>query len=647
MKSQTMRNESCWKKEWGKIKRWRWDLILEVIIIIAWACFVGRDYLNFQSSYYIGGGEVEMSSQSHYFWSNLLHCGTCAFWNGSINGGNPAFIELHGMPLHPLVSLSTLVFGGINGSKLVMVCLLIMAGMASWWLGLVIKLGRFSRIWSGALAVAGGHLAGKFANGGMSIIFSIAVVSLVLPPLVDLFWNRNRKAVVWLALALAGAWLAGHSYTQIVLFITWIPVALVLFFGEKIAGRPFFLRLLQAVGISILLAGVLFAPLTHFLPNFAKFTDETLGIYQTLGYVPLNLVISDLVFLNSDALAKAPFLYVNANYIGWIPVLLAVFGLFLFKKEYRKLQGFFWLSIGLVFLVCSHEFSQLILRVSPVFSMLRYLPISTSLAIPPLIGLAGMALDRLTKVEWIYVNFSWGEKFTHRLSIMSVILFFLAFISIASVYQFSKQFYYVEQLKPSSAELDWLKTDSAQWVGPLGSNWIPPLLDRGQKLITFRPWDWRERNIPTVYVAAVHNPLNNPIPNVTQRIGEVDLVKDPSAEYALIQAGDQLIPCKAASLGGYIDVSCNSPAAGTLVVKENAWSGWTVRVDGKTTALENSNWLQTRGLEGQHTYSFRYQPWDVWVGIALMLAGIAAIIAFLKYGSNSQDRTEDELISHK
>jgi hypothetical protein len=641
MKTQTMQNESWWQKGWGRIKRWRWDLILEAIIIIAWACFVGRDYLNFQSSYYIGGGELEMSSQSHYFWSNLLRCGTCAFWNGSINGGNPAFIELHGMPLHPLVSLSTLLFGGINGSKLVMIGMLIMAGMASWWLGLVIKLGRFSRVWAGALAVAGGHLAGKFANGGMSIIFSIAAVSLVLPPLVDLFWNRNRKAVVWLALALAGAWVAGHSYTQIVLFITWILAALVLFFGEKIAGRSFFLRVLQAVGISILLAGVLFVPLAHFLPNFAKYADETLGIYQSLGYAPLNLVISDLVFLNTDALAKAPFLYVNANYIGWIPILLAMCGLFLVKKEQRKLQGFFWLSVGLVFLVCSHEFSQIMLSISPVFSMLRYLPISTSLAIPPLIGLAGMALDRLTKVEWININFSQGEKTTHRISLFSIALLLIAVISIASAYKFSKQFYYVEELKPPSAELDWLKTDSAEWVGPLGSNWIPPLLDRGQKLVTFRPWDWKSRDLPAVFLALVHNPQNNPIPNVAQRIGEVDLVKDPAAEYASIRAGDQLFPCKATSLGGNIDVSCNSPAPGILVVKENAWSGWSLRVDGKPVALEESNWLQTRGLEGQHTYSFRYQPWDVWVGIALMIGGIVAIIAFLKKGSNSQDKTED------
>ncbi len=627
---------------WKKVKTWRWGLILEFLLIIVWACFVGRDYLNFQTTYYVGGGEVEMSSQSHYFWNNLLRCGTCVFWNGSINGGNPAFVELHGAPLHPLVALPTLLFGGINGSKLTMIGILIMAGMASWWLGLVIRLGRFSRLWCAALAVAGGHLAGKFANGGMSIVISIAAVSLVLPPLVDLFWNRNRKAVIWLAVTMSFAWLAGHSYTQIVLFLTWIPAALVLFFREKIAGRPFYLRVLQAIGISILLAGLLFVPLAHFYPNFAKYTDQELSIYQSLGYIPFNLVIRDLVFLNSDALAKAPFLYVNANYIGWIPILLAVSGLFLQKKEERKLQGFFWLSIGLVLLVCSHEFAQLMLAISPVFSMLRYLPISTSLVIPPLIGLAGLALDRLTKVEWINVNFSRGENSTHRISIFNAALLFIAVLSVASAYQFSKQFYYTLEQKPQNSELDWLKVDSAEWVGPLGSNWIPPLLERGQKLITFRPWDWKGRDLPLTYLATIHNPQNIPQPNVFQRIGEVDIVRDPGAEYAFIQTGDIQVPCKATSVGGNIDVSCNSPDSGTLIVKENSWDGWTVHMDGKRAVLEDSKWLQTAGLEGNHTYSFRYQPWDVWVGFALALVGIVIIIGFLRMKSDSSEVINEE-----
>lgn len=620
----------------------RWFLVAEIVFIFAWALYLGREYLNFDIQFMVGGSEVEMSTQSHYFWENLFRCGTCVFWNDSINGGNPAFIEMHGAPLHPLVLISTLLFGGINGTKVVMLGALIMSGFAMWWLGRVLKLGSVARLWSAALGVAGGYLAGKFSIGGVPVPLSIAAVTLTLPPLVDLFWNRNRHAVVWLGVTMAMAWTAGNGYVQIVFILSWVLASLVLFFYAKIGERPFYFRLLQAAGFSIAFAGLLIVPLIHFFPFFTKFGDSGVGVFQTLQYLPLNLVIRNLDFLQSEELMKSGILFINANYIGWIPVILAIFSLTVMKKTEKGLFGFFWLSIGLVFLVSSLEFFQFVQRFFPDIAALRNLPMATSLAVPPIIALGAICLDRLIHRDWLMFSLTFGENKTRSLSLFQAILIVVAISSVIENYSFSKQFYYSAKLNPSDTELNWLHVDSAEWVGPLGSNWIPYLLEQRQKLVVFRPWSWKNRDDPAAFLALIHNPQNNPDPNVIQRIGEVDIVKNPEAEYAFLQMDDRTIPCKAKSTGGQLEVECDSPQPGILIVRENFWDGWKVWVDGKKAELLPSRWLQTNSLSGRHVYHFRYLPWDTWVGLALAIGGVIVAILFLRHSPKKEENAESD-----
>ena len=66
-------------------------------------------------------------------------------WNGSIQGGSPAFADIHGSMLHPLVILTTLLAGVPNGAKLALAGALLMAGLGQWWLGLELGL-RVQRV---------------------------------------------------------------------------------------------------------------------------------------------------------------------------------------------------------------------------------------------------------------------------------------------------------------------------------------------------------------------------------------------------------------------------------------------------------------------------------------------------------------------
>lgn len=54
--------------------------------------------------------------------------------------------------------------------------------------------------------------------------------------------------------------------------------------------------------------------------------------------------------------------------------------------------------------------------------------------------------------------------------------------------------------------------------------------------------------------------------------------------------------------------------------------GWRVWQDGKPIQFEPGRWLSVQANTGEHTYQYRYRPWDAWVGLAATLAGIVLAI---------------------
>jgi uncharacterized membrane protein YfhO len=73
------------------------------------------------------------------------------------------------------------------------------------------------------------------------------------------------------------------------------------------------------------------------------------------------------------------------------------------------------------------------------------------------------------------------------------------------------------------------------------------------------------------------------------------------------------------------------PDAGKLVVKENTWTGWKAWVDGERVPLIGEQWLEVNAPAGEHTYLFRYRPWDVPLGIALSIVGVIMCV-YLWFG---------------
>ncbi len=484
---------------------------LEIILIIAWATFIARAYLNLDPNFWPNGREFGMAIQTHYIWNQLADCGICMLWNGSINGGSPAFAELHGAVLHPLVIIPTLLFGAVNGAKIGLIAALSMAGLGSWWLARAMKLGVAARIWAGMMAVVGGHLAGRMDMGVFAVVLSTAAASLVIAAGVDLALTGRRRSAVLLGITLALAIVSGQGYLQIGLLFAIIPSFIVLMFDQNYHLKKVWQEYLLAAGIALLLAGVFLVPLLHFWPNFGKDIDGAFAGAQTPGNTLLNLVISDLSVYYQGALGTFPYPYQYVIFIGWIPVILAILSLRLVPKKDTRLLTFFIVAIILVSLTASAVTLGWLANINEELASLVRIPsLAAGLLVPLILALAAWSADIILHREWpltistpIRNNDDDEASPALTIHLSWIIVGALLLLSLYTSYIFSKEWLHTNEVDSVTLEVvekaAILSADTDQWIHfPFGEHfWAPPALDRGLKITgVVRPWHWRDREPP-------------------------------------------------------------------------------------------------------------------------------------------------------
>lgn len=606
-------------------------VILELALIALWALWVGRAYLDFDVSRVPAGREYGSVVQSHHLWTRLRECGWCALWNGSERGGAPAFVNVYGSALHPLVALTTLLFGVVNGSKVALIATLWIAGLAQWYLARVLRLGWLARLWSGLAAVVGGHLATRMELGLFGVILSTATCSLVFAPALKVARDGGRRSTVLLSITLALAIVAGQGYLQIgLIFLS--PAFLLLMLDGDLRLRPSGREYAIAIGLALLMAAPLLVPLAHFWPNFSKDMDWNLSAAQPLKYFVLNFIINDRSFLLSEALGKLPQAASYSMYIGWLPILLAFLCLRLARPEDQKNLLFLAVSAALALLTGSAVTLRWLQPIFPSVAGIRFPSLIGGLAVPPVLGLAAYGLDRLFSANWPRLSIGYHASRERRHGVFSLrwLLLIPLACSLQAGYNFSREWLHVTELgDDASAILNALRTPNLQWVEPpFGEHFfIEPAIRMGLKLSPgIRPWHWKNRTPPEPYLEASRQGA----PPKAYQVGTVKDVPiyrfNDNREYAFVRMDDSVIPCRAAGRGGNLSVRCAAPEAGELVVRENSWNGWYAWRDGARVRLLQARWLSVDAPAGEHQYRFRYLPWDVALGILLSLLGITLSI---------------------
>jgi hypothetical protein len=174
-----------------------------------------------------------------------------------------------------------------------------------------------------------------------------------------------------------------------------------------------------------------------------------------------------------------------------------------------------------------------------------------------------------------------------------------------------------------------LRTESLAWVNPpYGEQYfVESAVGSGLKLsYGFQTWSWAGRSDPEPEREAVRGALP-PGARLVAKVGDIRIVSREGRSYATLARPDgRAVACAARGIGGDLDVFCADSGGGVLELKENAWTGWKVFVDGRRRELLPGRWLSVVLSPGSRAVSFRYRPWDTWVG--LLLGAVGWVLAF-------------------
>ena len=383
-------------------------------------------------------------------------------------------------------------------------------------------------------------------------------------------------------------------------------------------------------------------PLAHFSPNISKFTDPEFKSVQPLSYFVLNLVIDDPIYYETDIMEKFPFPYLYTLYIGWIPVLLAVYALNKSSLEHRKFINFLAIGTLVEFLISSAFLFKWLANIWPAITGIRHPPQIAGLAIPLILGLSAYGLEKLLSFHWMdtLLNFTEKNKSKLKLLLQGILVIVLIF-SLQSCFQFSQVWIGTKYLGDDVFKiLTKLRTSDIQWVeAPFGEHdFIEPAISMGMKLSPgVLTWSWRGREYPQAVLYASRTGVP---PGDVRKIGTyygLTYYARDNAPYAGILIVDNIQPCTATGSGGVIKVVCDVEQAGKLVVQENMWTGWRAWMDEEPVQLTGKERLEVDAPAGEHIFVFRYLPWDVPLGLILFIIGTIISIRLWKSSSSKID----------
>jgi hypothetical protein len=618
--------------------------VAELALILLWSAWIGRGYLTLDRFVWPAGREFGSQVISNHFWVQLRECGSCALWNGMINGGMPALGDVFGSTLTPVVGLATLLFGVVTGARVAVIAALMTAGVAQWWIAHSLRLGSVARVWSAMLVVVAGHLAARLEGGAVGLTISTAMASLAFAAALALGVFGTRRLAVVLGLLGAATITAGQGYLQASL-IGVSPAFLFLVLEPSGRVKRVWREYLLAFGLSLVLAAVFLIPALHFSSNWFKAIDPAFQAAQPFEYIPLNLVIRDSLFLQSSVLGKLPYPYLYSLFIGWVPMILAVLCLPLAQRRDAPALLCLATAAFLALFMASAIPLRWLTPLAPSLAGFRHVPLFAGLAVPPILGLSAYGLDRVLRLDWPRIALrGGGQAGTSTRSISLAWLLVVPLLGslrtpaiMAQAYLRTANFATIYQ------DVERLRTDSLEWVAtPFGEHfWIEPALEAGFKVSNVVwAWNWIDRPLPSPRLAASRV---GPPPNASLigQMGDIPVYEDGLAEFASVRTGTAVVPCRATGGGGQLAVECTTENDGQLVLQENAWNGWKAWIDGAPAQLSPGPRLSLTAPAGTHQYLFRYMPWDVPLGLLVTLLGFGVVGFLLLRSRRSPESDQD------
>ena len=599
------------------------DLVLEIGALVVWALFVGKNYFDFNPAMIVASQDYSLQIYNSAIWSWIGKCGSCILWNGAINGGYPTFADAQGSQFHPLVILTSLIWGVPNGSKIVMLFVLVIVGIGQWWLAKELGLGRLARIWTAAMAVVGPEIGARMESGLMNITLATAMTSLMLPIIVRMFKHGARpKYVVVLGILFASLILSGQGYIQLSFVIGLCPVILYFLIRSfnPLKFIPQAKGFLKAGLLGGLLSGFLIVPYIHLMPFVDKDANSSLNYGLSIIQTMQSLV---------GKIEKPGTWWL---YLGWITILLFFLAVFFARKEDQKIIRSLAFIAAFILFLSTNEFLTLAVNIIPSVDHIRFPNLLSGLSIPFILCTAGFGIETLIQL-YKEAREKLSPRWENLFPIAALALVVVCIKGVQNAKETNTQFLNLTPIDNLARYDNLFDFPDTQWVASTlddRSSIIRMLYAGYHQVDVYEPYFWRNRQLPGPLIRLYN--FEPPKEENGILIGEnLWMVNYPENTFADVKVGLAQTVCTAENTGGFIDVTCDAPADGVLTVKEFYFSGWKLWIDGRrATLFHNGDFLASLAPAGKHTYQFRYDPWDVKVGAVMTLLGVILAIFWLR-----------------
>lgn len=621
--------------------------LIEIGLLVAWTWLFAGGLLDFSSNTLPFGSELANETSSNWVWDDFRDCGLCALWNGYQNGGFPTLADPMTPVLHPILAAPTLLFGALNGIKATLWLALLVGGIGQWWLSRELSLGVIARLWSGAITISSGNLAGRIDGGVVALLVSIAAYIILLPVLCRFMKHPSRRSAALLGLAGGGFLISGQQYLQMgALMLS--PLLLLFAWAERRRLGNFLIYGIVATSIAILTSSLFLLSVSSVFGKLEKYQDPYFTRAQPMKWIPINLVLDDWAFYNTDALHKVPFPYMHITYIGWIAAVFAIIGV---AVAWRRQPTVTMIGIGVIlgswWIASADPFKRIYEagagrpNIQAFAAGMASTPLIAALAVPVIITFGAIGLDRLTASALTLSRYrsSLRPVISRFLGIMALVLLILvSALSVRQTGEFNQRTTTLQSwdLTEMNEIFALLQTDDLQWVQTVWGEGYWSIWARQHHLKVawfWQPW-LKGTSPPPATLETVRG--SDPPDWADEEIGTVgDLTVYSRANtwYAAATLEDgSIVPCNASGWGATLQISCNLSAPGRLRVYEINVPGWQATVsDQELPVISDQGWLGIDIPAGESTTKLQFRPWNFWLGLALSILGIcvAAVLILL------------------
>ena len=316
-------------------------------------------FLSFDDARILPGNESDIVQSLDWTLVNgLKQFGQFPLWNPYLRSGFPFVADPFLHVYNPLATLPVLVFGVWDGFKVGLFLSFLAAALGMWWMGVVLGLGRPSRLWMGLMYAFTGQAVARFFQGEYDFVLGFAWIPWALAFILLAMRTRRRLHVIGAVVALALLFFSGNVYYAFYMVFIGLLLAVVGVVGmDWAARRPRWRRrallIVAIIGLLALgLTAIQWLPMVEYWKSYTKVVDTQLIGSHSLRQIWLDYVSKDQ--LRPDAIKILPPEEFYA-YTGVWPFLLLAFVPLAVRRANRRALVF--LGCSCLFPFCIHRHS--------------------------------------------------------------------------------------------------------------------------------------------------------------------------------------------------------------------------------------------------------------------------------------------------